>query len=448
MKKDRTVPFYKVLHTLLVLLGVCFLMDSGQTCQAASAAVEKTAGYYYIEPKSSADKTVTVKSSSLKERAHGAIGKKADAAAEVWQLEVAGTDRFRLKNVNSGLYLGIASADAKDGSALIQKKYKKGDKTIVFKAFKVSGKATYIRSQADKRYVYVSGSTLRIGKKKKADSHYFLWKKTSRPKSQMKAAGYTYPVRLKYGAAFSLKGTVSSNYSLVWLRAHILSASGNAVQKKEILPYKTSCSLSQVDEAIRFGTLDAGSYHYQVWVRDSSGTEKKVVDKLFSVAIQSISGVGDVNRTLFYNSDLIAEIGHQSTGNALEKKACASYALAYCNAIVKGTVTSPHSYWLSEKTVDCVWSKGSYTTSAFGSEKEVLGQAYAQISAGYPCILHVTGSTEQHWITIIGYKNVLSINNLTTENFIAIDPWDGEVFTVSKRYKVKSTYRLGIQAYS
>lgn len=384
----------------------------------------------------------------MKEQAQGTVEKKTDAAAEIWQLETVGADRFRLKNVNSGLYLGVASAAVKDGSALIQKKYKKNDNTIVFKAFKASAKTTYIRSQADKKYVYVSGSVLRVGKKKKSRSVYFTWKKTSCPKSQVKASGYTYPVRLKYGAAFTLKGTVSSNYSLTRIRVHILNASGKAVQEKEVCPGAISCSLSKVDESIRFGKLDVGNYRYQVVARDSSGTEKKVVDKLFSVAIQTISGVGDVNKTLFYNSDLVAKIGHQSMGNALEKKACASYALAYCNAIVKGKVVNPHSYWLGEKTVDCVWSKGNYTTSAYASEKEVLGQAYAQISAGFPCILHVTGKTEQHWITLIGYKNALLINSLTTENFVAIDPWDGETFTVSERYKVKSTYRLGIQAYN
>ena len=84
--------------------------------------------------------------------------------------------------------------------------------------------------------------------------------------------------------------------------------------------------------------------------------------------------------------------------------------------------------------------------SAFSSEKAVLQDAYAQISAGFPCILHVTGNTEQHWVTLIGYKNVLSLSDIKLSNFIAIDPWDGEVFTVGDRYKTKTTYRLAVKA--
>lgn len=146
-----------------------------------------------------------------------------------------------------------------------------------------------------------------------------------------------------------------------------------------------------------------------------------------------------------YDSSLISRIGHQSTGTALEKKACASYALAYCNAILSGTTPSPHSYWSSATNVDCVWSKGGYTTKAYASEQAVLQAAAAQIEAGKPCILHVTGNTEQHWLTVIGYKKNNS-STFTASHLIAIDPWDGKVITVSDKYKVKSTYRLGIKS--
>ena len=76
------------------------------------------------------------------------------------------------------------------------------------------------------------------------------------------------------------------------------------------------------------------------------------------------------------------------------------------------------------------------------TELAVLQRAYKEILAGRPSILHVTGNTEQHWLCIIGYKNVSSLQKLTASNFLAIDPWNGNVITVSSKYKIKNTYRL------
>ena len=97
--------------------------------------------------------------------------------------------------------------------------------------------------------------------------------------------------------------------------------------------------------------------------------------------------------------------------------------------------------------MDCVWSKGGYTTHAYASEQEVLQAAYGQLAAGKPCILHVTGKTgSQHWVTVTGYKNVVKMSALKASNFIALDPWNGKVITVSDSYQVRTTYRLAYRS--
>ncbi len=71
--------------------------------------------------------------------------------------------------------------------------------------------------------------------------------------------------------------------------------------------------------------------------------------------------------------------------------------------------------------------------------------AYNELMAGKPSILHVTGNTPQHWITIIGCKKTGGGSGISVSDLVAIDPWDGKVITVSDKYKVKTSYRLGVK---
>lgn len=58
-----------------------------------------------------------------------------------------------------------------------------------------------------------------------------------------------------------------------------------------------------------------------------------------------------------------------------------------------------------------------------GSESEVLRTLYNAINDGHPVVLYVTtGSGSQHWVTVIGYEGVDNPDNLSTDNFIILDP--------------------------
>ena len=54
-------------------------------------------------------------------------------------------------------------------------------------------------------------------------------------------------------------------------------------------------------------------------------TDIILISREFTVGALS----GGSNMTLSYDAAKIAAVGYQSNGTALEKKACASYALAY-----------------------------------------------------------------------------------------------------------------------
>lgn len=402
--------------------------------------VAAEAGYYYIIPRSDAAQAVEVKNASLAKGGAVSLWKRGDSASRVWKLEPAGGRKFRLKNANSGLYLSCVKEKGRYHA--VQKAGAANSKAQLFRLYEAGGGSVYIKCIGTKTYLQAEENQLFFSARKKKKAWKFTWEKTSCPVSFATVTNATYPTELAEGSSFTLQGTISSRYTLTLLSAGVYDKDGKAVLQKKIQPDSCFSDLKQIDAAITFGRLAAGTYTYKVVVRDVTGREIPLINRAFTVGIQIHPG----GTMLSYDSSLIARIGHQSTGSALEKKACASYALAYCNAILTGTVMSPHSYWSSETNVDCVWSRGGYTTKTYPSEQAVWQAVTVQLAAGKPCILHVTGTTEQHWLTVIGYKKNTADVNPGASDFVAIDPWDGRVITISDKYKIKSTFRLGVKS--
>lgn len=409
---------------------------------SANTPVKKKAGLYHLIPKSAKTEAVTAKGGAHTAGSGIVADTRGTAAFSVWTLEPADGKHFRLKNVNSGLYLGVKDDGKKTKAKMVQKVFEASDMSILFEAARADGSYYYIKCLGNGLYLHTKGNTIDCCKRKNNKAWKYKIKKTKKPESKMSATGCTYPTSVLLGTPFVLKGIVASDYTMTSLTAYVVDKKGKTVLQKTVKPNSCYYDLKGVDAAMTFGKLAVGGYSYCVSVKDICGASITVINRSFNVYAPAITN----GKRLSYNAALIDKIGHQSTGTDLEKKACASYALAYCNSILHGTTPSPHSYWIDATTVDCVWSKGNYTTYAYASESAVLQAAYAQINAGKPCILHVTGNTSQHWLTVIGYQNVKSINSLSAANFVAIDPWDGAVITVSDKYKVKTTYRLGYQA--
>lgn len=397
-------------------------------------------GYYYIVPRTDQGKTVEIQNASVAKGGEAVVSKRADRACQVWQLESVGGKNFRLKNVNSGMYLSCVKK--KGNYTVRQKAYAAKGKAQVFRLYEAGGRYTYLKSMESKKYLRQENGQLTFTDRKKRKDWKFRWEKTEHPVSYAMVTGATYPVELSPGSAFTLQGNVYSRYLMTALTAGVYNSSGTALLQKRTTPGSCSFDLKQIDAAITFGKLPVGTYTYKVVVRDVTGREIPLINRTFTVGVPLPAG----SRMLTYDSSLIDRIGHQSTGTALEKKACASYALAYCNAILSGGAPSPHTYWVSETNVDCVWSRGGYTTKTYSSEQEVWQAAFDQLAAGKPCILHVTGTTQQHWLAVVGCKKSAFSPNVSASDFVALDPWDGRRITVGEKYKVKSTFRLGIKS--
>ena len=103
------------------------------------------------------------------------------------------------------------------------------------------------------------------------------------PTSNMKITGATYPTTLKKGQMFTIKGKVTSNYNLKKVTAGIYTTSGKAkstASKK--LSGKKTYNVYGLDEKIKFGSLDKGTYYYKVTATDAKKT-KVLLNKKFVV---------------------------------------------------------------------------------------------------------------------------------------------------------------------
>lgn len=139
------------------------------------------------------------------------------------------------------------------------------------------------------------------------------------------------------------------------------------------------------------------------------------------------------DKTLLYDPTLIDQIGSQElTGHST---CCPSFACAYGDAVIDGTVHD-HSWYNCWSCLWPNWGGGDSFNRYLGSEQELLREAYDQILAGYPTVVHVQANTGEHWICLMGYEDVSDPDDLSLGNFIALDPWDGEQVNAADRFEL------------
>jgi hypothetical protein len=100
--------------------------------------------------------------------------------------------------------------------------------------------------------------------------------------STLKIESYNYPSSLAEGKSFSIKGSISSNKKIETVTVQVVDGDGNAVLYASAKPDAKSFQVKDLDAKIRFGTLDKGTYKYQVIAKDTVKT-KKLVNRSFTV---------------------------------------------------------------------------------------------------------------------------------------------------------------------
>ena len=157
-------------------------------------------------------------------------------------------------------------------------------------------------------------------------------------------------------------------------------------------------------------------------------------DAAYSLAQAGLTKmVEQTDKTITYDPAVIAAIGTQeSTGHSI---CCSSFSCAYADAVMDGTVRD-HSYYSCSCCMWTDWGGGNSSFRDVGTDEQLLREAYDQIEAGKPTVVHVAADYGEHWITLIGYQDATDPDNLTLANFIALDPWDGAQITASDRFSL------------
>ena len=134
------------------------------------------------------------------------------------------------------------------------------------------------------------------------------------------------------------------------------------------------------------------------------------------------SGISLQSRScmLKFDQALIDQVGLQHASGA-----CLGYAAAYASTITSGEVHSWVEYDMNGGSGSFYGKNmtGEFKCLSLWDEASVLHTLYDAVNEGHPVVLFVTtGSGNQHWVTVVGYENVDDPDNLSTDNFIILDP--------------------------
>lgn len=137
------------------------------------------------------------------------------------------------------------------------------------------------------------------------------------------------------------------------------------------------------------------------------------------------------DKRLGYDPALIEAVGSQTADG--HWGCCPGYSCAYGDAIITGRAVDHSAY-----TCRCCtwpgWGGGNSSFRSLGSNAALLGEAYAEIAAGRPTVVHVAGSSGEHWICLMGYRDVEDAASLSLDNFLALDPVTGSEIVASDGY--------------
>lgn len=102
-------------------------------------------------------------------------------------------------------------------------------------------------------------------------------------KDNIKTSGCNYPTTLKKGKAYSIKGSVISEYSKITsLTVGVYNKSGVAMTSKTVIPNSKTYNIANVDKYIEFNKLPVGDYSYKIIAKNAKGT-KTILNKPFKV---------------------------------------------------------------------------------------------------------------------------------------------------------------------
>ncbi len=159
---------------------------------------------------------------------------------------------------------------------------------------------------------------------------------------------------------------------------------------------------------------------------DTLGADSLGADRIGAETVRAVnaqSAVPEYSDFLLY-ADLyqLSAVGHQISGGY----ACSCFALAYARTITDKRVhyySEYNAYGADQYNVSAVWSTGEYYRSEFSDKAEAFAVMVEELQNQRPVLAYVKGrGSAQHFVTVIGFQNITSLDSLSEEHFLMIDP--------------------------
>lgn len=130
------------------------------------------------------------------------------------------------------------------------------------------------------------------------------------------------------------------------------------------------------------------------------------------------------SKMLVFDQGLIDQVGKQQASSV----ACLCYSAAYCQTIVTGQVVS-WAYFdgnggaYGENSAYGRNMSAEFNQITTGSDQNALQLMYNAINEGHPCVIQAgTPNSYWHWVAVVGYEGVSSVEDLSIEKFLMLDP--------------------------
>ncbi|MGN0170022.1 MAG: RICIN domain-containing protein [Lachnospiraceae bacterium] len=393
------------------------------------------------------DSSMVVDTAGTTSSSNVLVKKDEGQSSSYWYLESADGNAYMFRNADTGLYLDVSGGNMINGTNIqlwtgnatdAQKWYfiQDGD------AYKIISKRNYLTMSLENSLAKNKPNVQMWRDIQVAHQRFYLKPVAETNDNQntgeeqvinstLSISGANTVPNLQVGDKFSLKGTITSNYQITKVIAEIYAGS-NPIVRKEVYPNATSVSLSgDIDKAMTFNTLAAGTYYYSVWAEDASGAQKTLIWQMFEV-----KQANSTEKVLNINWQHFKQMGNQAGRNKAGKSSdsCMCFALAYCRTILDGKTHSWKEYDYNgykrgyyTQYDACGWpAKAKYVKKTSGSQSTVYKAIYNNINAGKPVVVFVKGKRSSwHFITIVGYTGVTSTNSLSAKNFLIMDSCPG-----------------------
>ncbi len=112
----------------------------------------------------------------------------------------------------------------------------------------------------------------------------------------LKISSANYPTSIVEGNTFSVRGTITSSYTITSVTCSVRSSNGTLQFTKTVNPSTSSYSVYNIDKYMTFSKLTAGSYVYKIVASDTYNKDVVLLEKSFTVTAtpQPDPGYGEV----------------------------------------------------------------------------------------------------------------------------------------------------------